>query len=290
MTGLFSDKIMSFMKKVIIILIFLLFCNFSSCVSNKAEENENIELKINIDKPIYDNSVLNIDYKWNLKASNSLHDGDTKVFVHLYNIDQKRMLLQDDHYLKELEYTRRLFIPFFIKNVDRDLKGEERIRISIGLYDKGDLNLLLYRQVFTFGTYPYYYPRIEYKRGWYDEEVFGEGIEESWRWSMDEAELVIDNYGYDMELHIMGGIIKEILPDQNISIYLQDHLLDEFNPEADYFHKVYAIPQEMIKDNLVFNIQFIADRTFVPGESGMDSSDDRKLAFKLYHIAVLPDF
>ncbi len=280
----------------IFILLAILFLILISCSRTESVEDTGINLEIVFDEPLYEKSFLNIGYNWSFPSPSIEFNENMRVFVHFWNLDQDRMILQDDHDLpfsgkswnegEDISYSHKIFIPDFIKYLDKEGFGKENIRINAGLYNPSDssFNVLLYTGKYTASTLPYKYPRVIFHDGWHMEEKTAENRDETFRWTKDKADMLVDSLGMDMEFHIKGTVFKHILPDQRIQIFVNDTLLEEFIPEENTFYKVYTIPEEMIQDSRTFFIHIKTDRTFIPKETGLNDNDYRELGLMINWI------
>lgn len=277
------------------LIISLLFLSFFMFQCGRSEPPDmGIDVSVDLEEVIYDNSIIDITYTWSFNAPQIEFNPNIKVFVHFWNLDKKKMVVQDDHILpienweinNEINYTHNLFIPHVFRNVEDILEGGERIRLNIGLYSASDpsFNYLIFSKTYSFQPYPHYYPRVFYHYGWFNEETIGTSIHESWRWTNEKAVLIVDNIGQDMELHFIGSVVKEVLPEQAVSIYAEEHLLEEFIPDEDDFYKIILIPNELIRDKISFKIQIVTDQTFISSEQGICPDDHRQLGVKVYFL------
>ncbi len=281
---------------IISIMLTILICIMVCGCSQEKSPPSGIRLSLEIAEPYYDNSVFEFAYCWSFDNPEIEFREGLMVFVHVWNIDQDKMILQDDHKFEitsedwsrkqEIRYIHDIHIPGFIYNTDENLYSQERIRINAGLYDPSDkdFHIQLFSRIYVFEPLPYYYPRVFYSDGWYDEEKTGSGISQSWTWTAKEAVLFIDNTGLDMELHLTGEVMKSILPEQSISVYLNDMLLDNFIPEDSRFYRIIKISSELLNDELSFKLVIKTDKTFIASESGINPNDHRVLGFKVYFI------
>ncbi len=278
------------MKKFIIIS-FIIVCLFSLAGCQKTEDLDQIGIDFDIilSEPLYENSYIDITYEWLINEPVIEYDADTRVFVHFWNLDQKSMLLQDDHDFpfssqeftekNSKKYVRRLMVPPFIKYLDRENRGIERIRVNAGLYnpEKEGFNKLLFTGNYSFSTLPYKYPRIIFHEGWHNEEAVPQEKDRTFRWTSDRAVLIVDNTGIDMDFHLKGTVYKHFFPEQSISVFVNDELIDEFIPEESDFYRIMRIPQKLIEGKRAYFISFETDQTFIPSEMGLSDSDSRQL-------------
>jgi hypothetical protein len=246
-----------------------------------------VEFDVAFSEPVLsDNLFTDIQYKWRTTKEFVPLGRDYNVFVHFWH--GTNMLFQDDYipepptskWEKEKEYTikRRIYIPTFIDEFDPQFKGEETLRLSVGLfnpYDRsGQSQLEVLSKKLKVVPPPLGTPEVIYESGWYDLEVNKEAYLQQWRWTAKEAKCVIDNPKRDALLVIKGGIgIK----DQNISFKLNDLTLDEFVGAADFFEKSYNIKKEMLGDKDEFTLTIGVDKTFVPVKMNPNSKDEREL-------------
>lgn len=279
------------MKHLIILLIFVFLAIFHiSCHKTETPVDIGIELNIELNEPLYEFTHIEVVYNWLFIDPLIELSPDIKVFVHFWSINQNRMLFQDDHDLSisagswaemdRLSYSRKIFIPYIIPHIDEDFKGKEDVRISIGLYNStGDLNVLLHSGIYTFLALPYVYPKIVFGDGWHGLE-----IDYKYRWTAGRALLIVENIGIEMELHIKGSVMKEVIPEQSISISIDDILLDEFIPESNDFYRVVLIPDTLLGDISEMNIYIAVNNLFVPSEIGINEDDHRELGIMVRSV------
>lgn len=286
------------MKNYIIIFIWLfLVFTFASCSrERKIEEDIGIHCDIVLQGPLCEDSFIIAGYEWLFPSPKIAFREDMRVFVHFWSIDQRRMILQDDHRLNlpesgwdntdRLSYSRRVFIPEFIsdlKILDQNMRAQERIRINAGLYDPNDedFNVLLYNMTHTFSNLPQRYPKIVFHEGWNNPERVAGNPDKTLIWTKDKAVLIVENIETDIELHLKGTVFKHIYPDQSISLFFNDHLLDEFIPDEAHFYRCYIIPLDLIGNEKDYKFQILTNKTFIPAEMGIDEDDDRELGIMI---------
>jgi hypothetical protein len=253
-----------------------------------------VELSVTFSEPaLSDNLITDVEYKWKTTKDFEKLGRDYNVFVHFWH--NTNMLLQDDYVPdvptsqwetgKEYVYKRRIHIPPFIDEFDPQFKGEETLRLSVGLanpYDrsgKGQLEVLSKKLKVVpppLGT-----PEVIYDSGWFDLEVNQDAVLKQWRWTGKEAKCVIDNPHRDALLVIKGGVNLEAVKDQKITFKINDLTLDEFIATDNVFDKSYNIKKEMLGEKDEFNLTVSVDKSFAPAKVIPNSKDERELGIQV---------
>jgi hypothetical protein len=281
--------------KLTIVLAFCIAFFLFSC--QKKAQVEGISLEINFSKDtLSDNLITDMKYTWRTDTSYVKTDSEYKVYVHFWH--KNNMLFQDDHLPEvataqweqenEYSYTRRIYIPKFIDEFDPQFKGEETLRLSIGLYSPYDRSGKSKKDVFEKKIKvlppPLDTPEIIYEEGWYDQEINPEAFLKEWRWTAKEARCIVDNPHKDALLIIKGGVNLDAIKDQKIVFKINDMILDEFIAEDSYFEKSYNIKKEMLGEGDEFYLDFFTDKTFAPAEIIPNSKDERVLGMQVSFI------
>jgi len=118
-----------------------------SCSKNS--DTRGIELSMTIpQETLTDSLFVKMNYKFVLTDEFKSLTGDYRVFVHFWRMKTKEMLFQDDHVLEKstsqwkagqtVSYSRVVFIPQFLDELDIDFVGFEEVRLTIGLYRPED--------------------------------------------------------------------------------------------------------------------------------------------------------
>lgn len=286
--------------KVAIILILTLFLSISC---GKKTENKGIKLKLEIlPKTITDCLYTKINYNYNFTEKFSVLKTDYTVFVHLWRLKNKEMLLQDDHIPEintskwkkgeKVEYSREIFIPKFLDEIDIDFEGYEEIKLTVGLYDpkKPDKKIILYSKAFNIQPASVTAPEIVYSEGWNNIETNIEiknPDERKWRWTTRKAICIIENPKKESVLIINGGVDKLKFKDQKIIIKINDKMLNkefEFIPETAKFKKKYIISPEQMGNDYEFKLTIETNKTFVPSTINPDTNDNRELGIQIYFL------
>lgn len=282
--------------KGLLILIILSFGFFLNQCRSTEPAVTGIELEIDLAEPLYDNSIIDFRYNWIFSDPSLEYRDELMVFVHVWHVEGERMMFQDDHRLMlrdngwpegaELSYLHTVHMPEFIYYSEDNGLSQEKLRINAGLYDPRDkeYNYLLFSRLFSFNALPCYYPRVSYGDGWYEEEIIGPGITQSWRWMKKQAKLYVDNIGMDMELQLVLGVLEENLPDQSVSLYVNEKLLDEFRPDEAIYRRNILIPEAVLNDEAGFEMLLETNKSFIPSESGTNPDDSRELGLMVYSI------
>jgi hypothetical protein len=223
-------------------------------------------------------------------------DRDLSVFVHYWH--NENMILQDDfipdppttQWEKGRSYVfkRRIYLPKFIDEFDPQFKGEETVRLSVGLYNRFDRSGKNSREVLakklTVVPPPLGTPEVIYESGWYDLEVDQNDPLKQWRWTAPEARCVIDNPRRDALLVIRGGANISTMKDQKVVFKINDQPFDEFIPAEALFEKSYPIKKEILGDKDEFVLTIAVDKPFVPVKMIANSKDERELGVQISFI------
>ncbi len=270
---------------------------FASFSCQKKARVKGVEVTVNFsDKTLTDNLITDIQYAWKTGSDFTPVNKDYTVYVHFWHGDN--LLFQDDHIPavptskwepgQEYKYQRRVYIPSFIDEFDPAFKGEEQIRLSVGLYNPYDRTGDASREVLTtrLKVYPPPpdTPEIIYESGWYDPEIDPNAPLKKWRWTGAEGRCIVDNPFRDALLVIRGGVNKEIVPDQKLIFKVNDLILDEFTPDEIIFEKSYTVKKEMLGDKDEFTLAVAVDKTFVPSKVSPQIKDDRELGCQVAYI------
>lgn len=286
--------------KTYAVLILALFL-FSSC--GKKTENKGIKLTLDIlPKIITDCLYTKINYNYNLTEKFSGLKNNYTIFVHLWRLKNKEMLLQDDHIPEKdtskwkkgdkFNYSREVFIPKFLDEIDVDFEGYEELKLTIGLYDPKNPNdkTILYNKKISIQPASVTAPEIVYSEGWNNIETnikIKNPDERIWRWTTRKAVCIIENPKKESILVIRGGVDKSKFKDQKITIKINDNTLNkdfEFIPETAKFKKKYIISPEQMGNDYEFKLTIETDKTFVPSTIKPGVNDNRELGIQIYFL------
>jgi hypothetical protein len=193
------------LKKIsIMFLIMLVSFGAFSCKKGPAIEGLGLEVTFSEEK-LSDNLVTDVLFTWKTNENFVALNEDFSVYVHFWHNDN--LLFQDDHNPevattqwepnKEYTYTRRVFIPPFIDEFDPNFKGEEDLRLVIGLaspYDRtGESKQDVLAEKLKVYPPPLDTPEVIYEEGWYDLEIDPDAFLKQWRWTAQRARCIIDN-------------------------------------------------------------------------------------------------
>lgn len=263
----------------------------------KKAQVKGVALTVNFaDETLTDNLMTDIQYEWKTSGDFLPVNKDYTVYAHFWHGDN--LLFQDDHVPpmptskwepgQEYKYQRRVYIPSFIDEFDPSFKGEEQIRLSVGLYNPFDRTGEPNREVLTsrFKVYPPPpdTPEIIYESGWYDQEIDPNAPLRKWRWTGPEARCIVDNPQRDALLVIRGGVNKDIISDQKITVKINDLVLDEFIPDEIIFEKSYSVKKEMLGDKDEFSLGLAVDKTFIPSKVFPQNKDERELGCQVAFV------
>lgn len=263
----------------------------------KRAQVKGVALTVNFaDETLTDNLVTDIQYEWKTSGDFLPVNKDYTVYAHFWHGDN--LLFQDDHVPpvptskwepgQEYKYQRRVYIPSFIDEFDPSFKGEEQVRLSVGLYNPFDRTGEPSREVLTsrLKVYPPPpdTPEIIYESGWYDQEIDPNAPLRKWRWTGPEARCIVDNPQRDALLVIRGGVNKDIISDQKIAVKINDLVLDEFIPDEIIFEKSYSVKMEMLGDKDEFSLAIAVDKTFIPSKIFPQNKDERELGCQVAFV------
>lgn len=263
----------------------------------KRAQVKGVALTVNFaDETLTDNLMTDIQYEWKTSGDFLPVNKDYTVYAHFWHGDN--LLFQDDHVPpvptskwepgQEYKYQRRVYIPSFIDEFDPSFKGEEQVRLSVGLYNPFDRTGEPNREVLTsrLKVYPPPpdTPEIIYESGWYDQEIDPNAPLRKWRWTGPEARCIVDNPQRDALLVIRGGVNKDIISDQKITVKINDLVLDEFIPDEIIFEKSYSVKMEMLGDKDEFSLAIAVDKTFIPSKIFPQNKDERELGCQVAFV------
>jgi hypothetical protein len=278
------------MKKKAILILALAFITLFSFQCQKKAGLKGIELAVSFStEPLSDNLITDVTYKWKTTADFQKINRDFYVFVHFWH--KNNMLFQDDHVPtvpfnqweanKEYTYTRRVFIPSFIDEFDPQFKGEESLKLVVGVYSpfdrSGKTKTELLNEKLKVLPPPADTPEIIYESGWHEQETNPASPLKQWRWTGKDGRCIIDNPHRDALLIVRGGINSEAVKDQKVIIKINDRVLEEFLPAQGTFDKSYNITKDMMGLKDEFTLTIGADKTFVPAKVYPNSKDTREL-------------
>lgn len=279
-------------RKALVLLMIAAAVVLPACKKKPAIQGIDLQVGFS-DKALSDNLITDVQYKWKTDAAFVKLPQDYTIYVHFWH--KNNLLFQDDYTPdppmtqwapgKEYAFVRRIYIPTFIDEFDPQFKGEEALRMVVGLYSPYDrtgkekIQILERKLVVT--PPPPDTPQIVYESGWFDQENDPNSFLKQWRWTGPEARCIIDNPRRDALLVIRGGVNKAILPDQKIVFKINDTILDEFVPEIGTFDKSYNVKKEMLGEKADFSLVIGVDKTFVPAQAVAGSQDQRNLGLQV---------
>jgi len=285
------------MRRKIAVAMMILFLAVISIQCGKKSQVKGISLDVTFsEEELSDDLITDIQYKWKTAPEFEKIEQERQVYVHFWH--KNNMLLQDDHIPdvpisewepdQEYVYSRRIYIPKFIDEFDPDFKGEETLRLSVGIvspYDKtGETKQEIMEKKLKVFPPPLDTPEKIYEDGWYDLEIDPDAFLGQWRWTAKEARCIIDNPKRDALLVIKGGVNLEVMKDQKVIIKINDRILDEFIPTESYFEKSYNIKKEMVGEGEQFFLTIATDKVFVPAEVIPGSKDKRELGLQISFV------
>ncbi len=283
-------------KRMCVLLLSLSLCIFMFSCKQKTQF-QGIALDVNFaEERLSDNLMTDMTCTWKTSADFAPMSQDLNVYVHFWH--DTNLLFQADYIPEiptstwepnqEYSFTQRIHIPTFIDEFDPDFKGEETLRLSVGLYSPYDRSgetkqPVLDTKLVVFPP-PLDTPEIIFEQGWYDREVDPEAYLKQWWWTAKEARCIIDNPHRDALLVIRGGVNLEAVQGQKIMFLINDLMLDEFVADESYFEKSYTIKKEMLGDSEEFMLTITTDKVFVPAQVFPDSADERELGMQISFV------
>jgi hypothetical protein len=256
-----------------------------------------VELDVSFSaEPLSDYLITDMQYLWKTKKDFAGVKEDYNAYVHFWH--RYNLLFYDNHSPeiptsqwepeREYAYSRRIYIPTFIDKADPEFKGEDTLRLSVGLsspYNRtGGLPKPILEKKLRFLPAPPDIPKISYEDGWYDLEVHPGTSLKRWRWTAKEARCKIDNPRRDAFLFIRGGVNLGVLENQKVIFKVNDSVLDEFIPEESQFEKSFRIKKEMLGVEDKFYLLISVDKTFIPKQVILRSKDERELGIQVSFI------
>lgn len=279
---------------VVMLIIFMAAISFHC---KKKSQVQGITLDVTFsEEELSDDLITDMQYTWKTDPGFVKIGQEMQVYVHFWH--NNNLLFQDDHLPEtpisewdadqEQTYSRRIYIPEFIDEFDPEFKGEETLRLSVGISSPYDRTNETQQEVLEkkLKVYP---PPLDtpekiYEDGWYDLEINPDAFLGKWRWTAKEARCIIDNPKRDALLVIKGGVNLEALKDQKVIFKINDRILDEFIPEESYFEKSYNIKNEMVGEGEQFFLTIATDKVFVPADIIPNSKDKRELGLQISFI------
>jgi hypothetical protein len=285
------------MKRMVRFGIFIVAAAVAVVGCQKKTQIQGVTLDVAFAEPVLsDNLITDVTYTWKTGNDFQKFDRDYHVFVHFWH--NENLIFQDDHapepptsaWEKDQTYTitRRIYIPKFIDEFDPQFKGEETLRLVVGLVNPFDRSGDASREVLSrklkvlpppIGT-----PEVIYESGWYDLEVDQNNPLKQWRWTAKEAKCIIDNPRRDALLVIKGGANISEMKDQKVILMINGLAFDEFVPTEALFEKSYQIQKEMLGDKDEFTLSIGVSEAFVPAKINPSSKDDRELGVQISFI------
>lgn len=285
-------------KKTFIIFLLAILMTVTFCSKKKDTKGIDLDLKL-LPGMVTDDLYGKMKYSFEPGGKFETLQKNYKIFVHFWRINNKEMLLQDDHFTdvettkwekgKKIEYTRDIYIPKFLDEYDIDFEGYEELRLTIGLYDVDNKEdkIILYEKVLNVQSASLNAPEIVYDEGWHQSETDFKSEEPSigeWRWTSGKAVCIIENPKKDAIMKIKGKVSKKNFDGQKISFFINDILLDEFTPAEFSFKKDYIIPASKLGEGDEFKFVIKSDKTFAPNKLDPKNSDDRILGIQIFSI------
>jgi hypothetical protein len=284
------------LKKTVVVML-VLFATMICIQCKEKSQVKGITLEVTFsEEELSDDLITDVQYAWKTDSNFVKIEQEMHVYVHFWH--KNNLLFQDDHIPdppitewdvdQEHVYTRRVYIPEFIDEFDPEFKGEETLRLVVGIsspFDrKGDTKQQIFETKLKVLPPPLDTPEKIYEDGWYDLEINPDSFLKQWRWTAKEARCIIDNPRRDALLVIKGGVNLDALEDQKVIIKINDRIFDEFIPEESYFEKSYNIKKEMVGEGEQFFLVIATDKVFVPAEIFPNSKDMRELGLQISFV------
>lgn len=282
-------------KAAVVMLVLFIAVISSQCTKKKQVQGITLDVTLS-EEELSDDLITDLQYTWKTDSSFVKIEQEMQVYVHFWN--KNNLLLQDDHIPEvpisewdadqEYVYSRRVYIPEFIDEFDPEFKGEETLRLSVGIsspYDRTDeTQQEIFEKRLKVLPPPLDTPEKIFENGWYDLEINPDAFLGQWRWTAKEARCIIDNPRRDALLVIKGGVNLDALEDQKVIIKINDRILDEFIPDESYFEKSYNIKKEMVGEGEQFFLTIATDKVFVPADMLPNSKDKRELGLQISFV------
>ena len=282
-------------KAAVVMLVLFIAVIFFQCTKKKQVQGITLDVTFS-EEELSDDLIADIQYTWKTDSSFVKIEQEMQVYVHFWH--KNNLLLQDDHIPEvpisewdadqEYVYSRRVYIPEFIDEFDPEFKGEETLRLSVGIsspYDRTDeTQQEIFEKKLKVLPPPLDTPEKIFENGWYDLEINPDAFLGQWRWTAKEARCIIDNPKRDALLVIKGGVNLDALEDQKVIIKINDRILDEFIPDESYFEKSYNIKKEMVGEGEQFFLTIATDKVFVPADMIPNSKDNRELGLQISFV------
>jgi hypothetical protein len=282
-------------KAAVLMLVLFIAVIFFQCT----KKNQVLGITLDVtfsEEELSDDLITDVQYKWKTDSSFVKIEQDMQVYVHFWH--KNNLLFQDDHIPEvpisewdadqEYVYSRRVYIPEFIDEFDPEFKGEETLRLSVGIsspYDRTDeTQQEIFEKKLKVLPPPLDTPEKIFEDGWYDLEINSDAFLGQWRWTAKEARCIIDNPKRDALLVIKGGVNLDALEDQKVIVKINDRILDEFIPDESYFEKSYNIKKEMVGEGEQFFLTIATDKVFVPADMIPNSKDKRELGLQISFV------
>lgn len=278
----------------------MLLLLLASC--NKNSGNKGIDLNVTIlPETITDSLYIKMNYQFTLsqKFSPAQFNDNYKIFVHFWRMNNKEMLLVDDHSPEtkisqwkagdKVTYSRMLFIPAFLDEFDVDFEGYEEVKLTVGIYNPANEKdkIVLLQRVEKVQAASLNAPEMVYDDGWNQPETdarIPDPNVRTWRWTKKKAVCIIENPRKEARLIIRGGVDKSIIPDQSVVFKINETVLDKFIPETAKFSKEYVIPSINLGAEDEFKLTIETDKTFIPSALNKEVNDDRELGIQVFFL------
>lgn len=285
-------------KKIIVTILLGGLLAFFSCSRHSVPEGINFSLKLS-PAELSDFTYLKLDYQIQLSGEFKGFEKDYMVFIHFWRIKTKTMLLQDDHKPStatskwqagdQFTYSRKLFIPKFIDEMDIDFAGYEDIRLTVGLYwpTRGGEKFTLYEEALRFQPSSYLSPGLVYSEGWNGLESnlkARDPLRRKWRWTKKKAICLIENTRKKSTLIIKGAVNKNVLAEQEVTLSINGRVIDKFSPAKTTFSRTFTLSPEQLGEEDEFTLSFETDKTFTPSKINPQSKDNRELGVQIYFL------
>jgi hypothetical protein len=281
-------------KENLLIAVLFLIIIFGCLGCGKENSIEGLKLQINfLDEKLFDDHLAEIQFTWTVEEGFLPMGQKAKVFVLMWHGSN---LLSQEYHAPEVHpsewkpgdvysYSRRLYIPEFIDQSDPDYKGDESLRLLVGIYapyEEGSrIKRDIIQEMIEVSPSPPGIPEIIYCEGWHDVEVDPSNSRKLLRWTEKEAKCIIGNPRRDALLYMIGGVCPDMLGEQKIVLSINGSVLDEFSPITDPFEKSYKVEKDLFGEGKSFELVISVDKVCDLDRRSSGLEDYRELGIRI---------
>lgn len=106
----------------------------------------------------------------------------------------------------------------------------------------------------------------------------------NWRWSGKTGSCLLEPGALDSVLVINGGVNKELIWDQKVTVRLNHETVDEFIPVSAKFTREYVIRGNAASGGRHVILEIATDKTFIPPVADSGIADCRELGIQIYEL------